>query len=178
MVMGVSLFWELDGCQPTLAGTIVTAIPSPSSQITHPWWAGWLRTMGGLFSTHRSHFCFRAFLVLSHGAAIHLPLCSPLPDIHVSCSPLYSRLLRHFHRGDSLVIPCACSLWGRTLLQNSHILFLARTVAVHQSCRTSFWMLSETWCAPPQHPDHTQRSPTEWHKEATLHAEALRGKSR
>lgn len=79
--------------------------------------------------------------------------------------------------GDGLVIPCACSLWGRTLLQNSHILFLAGTVAVHQSCRTSFWMVSETRCAPSQHPDHTQRSPTERHEEATLHAEALRRKT-
>lgn len=29
----------------------------------------------------------------------------------------------------------------------------------------------------PQHPDHTQRSPTERHEEATLHAEALRRKT-
>lgn len=107
--------------------------------------------MGGLFSTHLSHFCLRGFLVLPSTF-----LSTALLDIQVSNGPLYSRLLRHFHRGDSLVIPCACSLWGGTLLQNSHILFLAGTVAVHQSCRTSLWIVSETLCAPPQHPDHTE----------------------
>lgn len=70
---------------------------------------------------------------------------------------------RHFHCGDCLVIPWACSLWGRTLFQNSHILSLAGTVAAPSVAELHFgWLVGhsvqhlQSPPAPPQYPGHPQ----------------------
>lgn len=101
-------------------------------------------------------------------------------SVHVSHALCTPGSCGHFHHGDCLVIPCACSLWRRILFQNSHNLSQRERQLTSVAELHSGWLVR--LCAilpgaPPQHLDHPQRSPTEWHEEATLHTEALRGKN-